>query len=60
MKALPLVGAVILLAGSIFALNMAFHLYTDHERLDVFHLVVGTLSAVLAVLLVRRALPRRG
>lgn len=60
MKVLPAVGAAILLAGSLFALNIAFHLYTDHQRLDVFHLIVGTLSAVLAVLLVRRAWPRRG
>ncbi len=59
MKVIPAVGAVILLAGSIFALNIVFHLYTDHEHLDVFHLIVGTLSAVLALLLMRRALPTR-
>jgi len=55
MKLISVIGAVTLLAGSIFALYMALHLYVDHQRVDVFHLLVGTLTAVLAVLLFRRA-----
>lgn len=58
-RSLLLLAATVLIAGSIFALRMAVHVYTHHEHVDVFHLVVGTIGAALAVYLVRQSLPRR-
>lgn len=55
-----LVAAAILVAGSVFALRMAVHLYIDHEHVDVFHFLVGTLAAVSALVLLLRSFPRRG
>lgn len=58
-RTLSLIAAAVLVAGSVFALRMAQHLYANHEQVDVFHIVVGTLGVVLALLLLRRNVWRR-
>lgn len=59
MKALPAIGALLVLVVSILLLRIVLHSYTDHGHLDVFHLVVGFGLAVASLLLVRHSLLRR-
>lgn len=55
MKPLPALGALLLLLGSAFALRLVYHSYTHHDNLDVFHVIVGISTALLAVALLWRA-----
>jgi hypothetical protein len=59
MKAVPTVGATLALVASIFVLRIVLHGYTHHGYLDVFHLVVGVASVMLAFGFAWRALPQR-
>jgi hypothetical protein len=59
MKALPIVGALLAFSASIFVLRIVLHGYTHHDNLDVFHLIVGVASALLALGFTWRALPHR-
>lgn len=58
MRPLPAVGATLALVCSILVSRIVFHSYTDHDHLDVFHLVIAIGSGIVALLLARRALTR--
>ncbi len=55
MKVLPAVGAVLTLAAGAFALQLAYHGYTDHDYVDVLHLVVGALAVAISIFLLWRS-----
>jgi hypothetical protein len=54
-RLIQLVGAVVALIVSVYVSRIVFHGLTDHDHLDVFHLVVAVILAGGALLLLYRA-----
>jgi hypothetical protein len=59
-RALQAFGAALAVLVSLFIFRLTFHLYTDHETLDVFHLLVAAAAGMIGLLLIVRLMPRRG
>jgi hypothetical protein len=53
-------AVVLALAGSAFAGRIVFHLWTDHDTLDVFHLVVSLATGAAGLILAGRLLRPAG
>lgn len=59
MRGLLSLAAVIAFVGSILVLKIVMHGYSDHGRLDLFHLAVGIVVGVAGMFLLGRVFAAR-
>jgi hypothetical protein len=59
LRHLMLGAAALTFVASFFVMRIVIHSYTDHGHLDLFHLIVGIVSALIGVFLFLRVLRMR-
>lgn len=58
MRVIFALGAIATLLATVYIARIVLHGFTDHEHLDIFHLVVTAIGLAFTAALARRALYR--